>query len=32
MTMRKKPDIKPALTPEELAKGKQDFIKGAKAA
>ena len=31
MTMRKKPDIKPPLTAEELAKGKQDFISGAKA-
>ncbi len=30
MTMRKKPDIKPPLTIEELAKRKQPFISGAK--
>jgi hypothetical protein len=31
MMMRKKPDIKPPLTAEEIEKGKLNFIKGAKA-
>ena len=29
--LRKKPDIKPPLTKEEIEKGKQAFIQGAKA-
>ncbi len=29
--MRRKPDIKPPLTEEEIEKGKQAFIEGAKA-